>query len=166
MLLNYNKKNKGLTIIELGMVIVLAGILGYGIFRFFRDTFNIWWTTTESVDVQGKSRAAINEMSKYLRQASTQPVTISGTDSIEFKIGKSTADWEQDLTVKYFKDNSSLKRYMKGSTTTLIDSGVDLFYIWYDTTSRYQYVGTSLTVTQGDEQAELHKRITLRGRKN
>jgi hypothetical protein len=87
-------------------------------------------------------------------------------DAIYFEIGKTTSDWHTDLTVGYFQDGTDLKRFMKGSTTTLV-SGVDIFYVWVDSgsASSYDCVGTSLTVTQGDESFDLTKKIMLRTRR-
>jgi hypothetical protein len=163
-----NLKNKGITLPELAIVLILAGVLGLGAYNFFKNAFKVWWTTRDSVDVHEDSRTAVNEMSKYIRQASTQPITIGGSnDSVAFEIGKTTTEWHEDLTIKYFKDGSALKRFMKGSTTTLVSSGVELFYVWFDsgTSSSYAFIGSSLSVTQGDETANLNKTIMLRGRR-
>ena len=161
------KKNSGVTLVELTILMALIGLLSWGAVKFFQDTFDVWWTTRDSVNVHSSSRGAIDELSKYIRQASTQPITITGNNSIRFKIAKSTTEWHSDLTIRYFKDGSLLRRLMKGTTTTLIPSGVELFHVWYNsgTASRYAYVGTSITVTQGKESARLNKKIMLRGRR-
>ncbi|MDA3792525.1 MAG: hypothetical protein PF545_02565 [Elusimicrobia bacterium] len=164
-------KNRGITLVELGIVIALAGILGYGAIKFFQSTFEVWWGTRDSVDVYSDARSAMDEMSKYIRQSSSEPVTIGGSnESVRFKINKSTGEWgHSNLNIKYFKpsDQNVIKRYFKGSTTTLVADGVDMFYVWYDsgTTSKYAYVGATLAVSQGDQSANLSKKINLRGRR-
>ena len=80
-------KNRGITLIELGIVIIIFGLLGMAAYDFFQNTFRVWWTTKDSVDVHGDSRTAINEISKYIRQASTNPINIGFTkDFIDFEI--------------------------------------------------------------------------------
>ncbi len=157
--------NRGITMVELGIVIALAGILMYGAIKFFQSTFDVWWSTRDSVDVYSAARSTMDEMSKYIRQSSSEPITIGeSNESVLFKINKSTADWgHSNLYIKYFKPDSEsvLRRYLKGSTTTLVTAGVDKFYVWFDD-SEYSYIGATLTVSQGGESANLSKKINLR----
>ncbi|MGM0441219.1 MAG: PilW family protein [Elusimicrobiota bacterium] len=160
------KSNKGVTFIELAISIAVIGILSYGTARFFRNTFDIWWMTSDSVDVHSKSRIALNELSRYVRQASELP-QIDGNNSIKFKISISTSDWGGDNTVKYFQAGNNLRRMMRNSTTTLVEGGVDDFYVYLTTgtSSKYAHVGATLTVTQSDKRASLSQKIMLRGLK-
>ncbi len=161
------KKNQGVTLIELGISIAILGILSIGTFRFFRNTFDIWWMTRDSVDVFGKSRSAMNEITRYVRQTSEDPIEITGNSSIKFKISRSTQEWGGDNTIKYFKSGDNLYRMMRKSTTTLIPGGVEKFFIYMDTepASNYAHVGATLTVTQNQQSATLSQRVMLRGRK-
>ncbi|MFH1416330.1 MAG: prepilin-type N-terminal cleavage/methylation domain-containing protein [Elusimicrobiota bacterium] len=160
-----NNKNRGMTFIEITIVIAIAALFMAGVFKFFRNTYDVWLDTTNSVAAGGDARTASNEMVKYIRQASSATITIGASDdSIKFEIAKTTTDWHTDLTVHYFQDGSTLKRLMKDSTTTIISDGVDFFYVWHDSgsASSYACVGTSLTVIQGDKSVNLDKRVMIR----
>ncbi|MEA3507043.1 MAG: prepilin-type N-terminal cleavage/methylation domain-containing protein [Elusimicrobiota bacterium] len=162
-------KNRGVTLIEMALVIALSGVLIYGGLKFFRSTFDIWKGTCNSVDVYSDARSAMDEMSRYIRQSSSEAITIGGSnESVQFTINRSTSDWgNSNREIKYFQPSAQaiLRRYMKGSTTTLITEGVDNFHVWYDseTSSRYSFVGATLAVSQGDRSATLSKKIMIRG---
>lgn len=157
--------NRGVTFIELMIVVSIAALFMVGVFNFFRNTYEAWTDTRDTAAASVDARTASNEMAKYIRQASTDTVVIGASnDSITFDISKSTTAWHQDLTIKYFKSGSELKRLMKGSTSTVISEGVELFYVWHDTgtASSYALVGTSVTVKQGDKTIDINKKIMLR----
>lgn len=148
------------------IVVAISGLFMLGVTKFFRDTFDIWRDTRDSADVHSSARTAINEMSKYIRQSSTHPITIGASnDLVEFEIAKSTDEWHADLTMRYFKDGTALKRFMKGSTTTMISSGVSLFYVWSATsTAQFTVVGTTVTVASNDINVSMGKKVMLRRR--
>jgi len=161
------RKHSGITFVELAITIAIVGVIGWGVLKFFRTAFDVWWDTKDSVDIHSAARNAVNEMTKYIRQASTAPIIIGGgNSSISFEIAKDTADWGSNLTVMFLKDGPALKREFRGVRTTMIDS-IDLFYVWLETASAssYDIVGTSLVVSQGGKRVSLNKKIMLRGRR-
>ncbi|GEM_PF-1472041 len=164
------KRKKGFTLIELLIVIVIMGLIGLGIFRFFRNAFHSFWMSRDRVDVVGQARVAMEEMSTYIRQASDEPIEISpDNERIDFFIERDEGEWfDDDREVSYYREGNSLNRRFGGVSTTLVDSGVDSFYVWYDssTASRFEVVGASLTITRGDEKSEFDRKIMLRGRRS
>ncbi len=163
------KKDSGVTLIELMIVISLLAIVGAMGYTFFRQTFQTWRQSRDSVDVQSDSRIALDEMSMNIRQASTVTVPSPGviSDEIVFEIGKSTVDWSHpDLEIRYFKDGSSLNRQMKGMETTLVSEGVENFEILYSTTgARFESVHINLLVGKGDMWNRLTRDVALRMRR-
>ena len=165
------EKKKGFTLIELMVVVALLGILGYGIMKFFTNTYRIWWQSSQQIDVQQKARAAMDEMTRFIRQAS--PVTgiavsqQTGEDP-NTMITFTRIDGRQ---ISYYKSGDSLKRVVGGATTDVIPENLVSIYFILDppiTPSRVDI--STLTVTTpgiGGEQGSItfpRKRIFLRNR--
>jgi len=53
------KKNKGLTLIELAIVIAVAGMLFYGVITIMKRSFDVWHLSLVDIDIQQKGRAAL-----------------------------------------------------------------------------------------------------------
>ena len=160
------KKNYGVTLVELGIIIAILSIISIGGVVFFRHTFEVWWTSRDVIDVHAGAREAMDEMSTFLRQASTDTIKIEGNDKIKFTIAKSEQEWgHPDRRLNYFLDSGSLKRYSRGSTTTLVGGGVSFFNITHTTAAaRFESVKVELEILKGEEQSSFSRNIVLRGR--
>ncbi len=160
------KNKRGVTLIEIMIVVALLAVLGAGGTRFFRNTFDLWRGSRTLSRASGDSRTAFNEISTYLRQARENTVSADGS-SIYFEVDREEDEWPEGRTVGYFSDGSALKRYMRGSTTTLVTSGVTEFTAEYVPGSAgvHPHVNLSLAVDQGSDRDDLRldKRIMLRG---
>ncbi len=163
------KKNAGVTLIELMIVIALFSIVGMMGLTFFRQTFQSWNLSRDAADVQSDSRLALDEMSMYIRQASTVTIPSPGAvaDEIVFKISKSTIDWSHsDLEISYFKTSDSIHRRMKGAVSTLVSEGVEDFEVIYSTIdARYESVHIRLLIRKGDMWNRLTRDVVLRTRR-
>ena len=172
------EKQKGFTLIELMVVVALLAILGYGIVRFFTSTFRIWWQASQQIDAQQKARVAMDEMTRFIRQA--RPVTEivvseqAGEDAnTMITFTRTHIDTRQ---ISYYKSGGSLKRVVDDGVTTvttdLIPEDVNSIYFVLDSTITPTQVDiSSFTVRQtpgiGGEQGSitfLRKRIFLRNR--
>jgi prepilin-type N-terminal cleavage/methylation domain-containing protein len=80
------KKNKGITLIELMVALVISGLLVAGLYRTFIGQQKTYTVQEQVVDMQQNVRAAINRMMTEIRMAGfgnvsmvlTSPVTING----------------------------------------------------------------------------------------
>ena len=165
------EKQKGFTLIELMIVVALLAILGYGIMKFFSNTFRTWWQTSQQIDAQQKARVAMDEMTRFIRQA--RPVTeivVSnwGGEDPNTWIIFTHIDSRQ---IQYYKSGDSLKRVVDGVTTDVIPEDlVSVYFVLDSTTSPTQVDISTLTVQTpgiGGEQGSLtfpRKRVFLRNR--
>jgi len=165
------KKQRGFTLIELMVVVALLAVLGYGIVTFFRNTFRVWWQTSQQIDAQQKARVAMDEMTRFIRQA--RPVTGIvvdkwGSEAANTMITFTHIDGRQ---ISYFQSGDSLKRVVDGATTDIIPEDLDSIYFVLDSTNTPTQVDISTFTVEtpeiGGEQGSItfpRKRIFLRNR--
>jgi len=164
-------KKKGFTLIELMIVVALLGILGYGVMKFFTDTYRVWWRASQQIDAQQKARAAMDEMTKSIRQA--KPVTgiVLGQQAGEDSNTMITFTHIDGRQISYYKLGDSVKRVINGVTTDMISEDVSSVYFTVDSATAPTRVDISTLTVQtpgtGGEQGSLtfsRKRIILRNR--
>ncbi len=169
------EKQKGFTLIELMIVVALLGILGYGIVTFFTNTFRTWWQTSQQIDAQQKARIAMDEMTRFIRQA--KPVTgivVSnwGGEDPNTWIIFTHIDGRQ---ISYYQSGDCLKRSVDDGVTTVTtdvipEDLVSVYFILDSTSSPTQVDISTLTVQTpaiGGQQGSLtfpRKRVFLRNR--
>ena len=165
------EKEKGFTLIELMVVVALLAVLGFGIVTFFTNTFKVWWQASQQIEAQQKARAAMDEMTRFIRQA--RPVTGIEVD----KWGSEAANTMITFThidetpISYYKSGGRLRRVVNGATSDVIGEDVYSIYFVLDSTNSPTQVDiSSFTVKTpkiGDEQGSItfpRKRIFLRNR--
>ena len=165
------EKQKGFTLIELMIVVALLAVLGYGIMKFFSNTFRTWWQTSQQIDAQQKARTAMDEMTRFIRQ--TRPVTgiVVGEQVGEDDNTMITFTHIDGRQISYYQSGDSLKRVVGGVTTDVIPEDlVSVYFVLDSTTSPTQVDISTLTVQTsgtGGEQGSLtfpRKRVFLRNR--
>ncbi|MFB0526212.1 MAG: PilW family protein [bacterium] len=164
------EKEKGFTLIELMVVVGLLAVLGFGIVTFFTNTFRTWWQAGKQIEAQQKARVAMDEMTRFIRQA--RPVTgivVSRWDVNEDFNTMITFTHIAGTTIQYYKSDRSLKRVVGGTTTDMIPEDLDSIYFVLDSTTNPTQVDiSSFTVETpeiGGEQGSItfpRKRIFLR----
>lgn len=165
------EKQKGFTLIELAIVIALLAILGYGIMKFFSNTFRTWWQTSQQIDAQQKARTAMDEMTRFIRQARPVTTIAVGEQSGEDDNTMITFTHIDGRQISYYQSGDSLKRVVGGVTTEVIPEDlVSVYFVLDSTTSPTQVDISTLTVqtpAMGGQQGSItfpRKRVFLRNR--
>lgn len=164
------KKNnlQGFTLVEIMIVVAILGFMGIGGIVFFQNTFTVWSHTRDLSRAVGDARLAINEISAYMREAAPHSVSTQ-TAGVYFDISRSDGEWPWDKRIGYYKEGESLRRLMRGSTTTLVSTGINSFEVQYipadPSAGIHSHVIADLSVRQGEHMGDLNlnKRIMLRG---
>jgi prepilin-type N-terminal cleavage/methylation domain-containing protein len=166
------EKQKGFTLIELAIVIALLGILGYAIVTFFTNTYRTWWQTSQQIDAQQKARAAMDEMTRCIRQARPVTALVVGEQAGEDFDTMITFTHIDGRQFQYYKSGDSLIRVVDGVTTELIPEDLtSIYFIILGSTSSPTQVDISTFTVQtpviAQEQGSItfpRKRIFLRNR--
>ncbi len=144
------KNQKGFSFIELSLTIFLLGLLAYSLTNFLTNSFRIWFKSSRQIDVQQKARIAIDEISRFLREA--YPVTgivigAYGSEPISSLISFTDTDGNYKC---YYKDADTLRRVVDTSTTTIIGANLVEVYFIPNLPTAFSAVDiTSMTVQKG-----------------
>lgn len=165
------EKQKGFTLIEMMIVVALLGILGYGVVTFFTNTFRTWWQTSQQIDAQQKARVAMDEMTRFIRQARPVVNIVVGQQAGEPANTMITFPHIDGRQISYYQSGDSLKRVVNGTTTDVIPEDlVSISFVLDDPISPTQVDILNLTVQTpgtGGQQGSItfpRKRIFLRNR--
>ena len=144
-----NTGEKAVGIIEIMVVMAVSGILLLGIFGLFRNSLDIWQSSLSGYDVERQGRAALDEMTKFIRQAYS-PVTKMypppGTAAREISF-RYIRNEDSSGEMKYYKKENSLYRELDGRKSVVIDGALET--IVFNHVSDYIVKIESMTLEKG-----------------
>ncbi|GAH61507.1 unnamed protein product [marine sediment metagenome] len=122
------KNQKGFSLIEMMVVVVILGLIVLGLVTFFTGGAKSWVAGQSQLKAQREARQAIDRMVREIREGKNV-ISSSDGDTIVVSIPNLGSEFAYDVT--YSLSNTTIKR----GTTTLIDnvliSGEDIFE-YYD----------------------------------
>ncbi|MFH1352413.1 MAG: prepilin-type N-terminal cleavage/methylation domain-containing protein [bacterium] len=143
------KKTQGITLIELTIVMAIAGFLIVGIIKLMKSSSDIWRSSVNNVNIQQQGRTAVEDMTRFIRQASAPDTSITpligvASSKITFTFMQDTATFK---SMSYYLSGDSIYRVFDGSTQTLVDGGVSRIY--FNHVSSYVVRIETFTLTSG-----------------
>lgn len=123
---NYRFSKKGLTLIELIVVIIMVGILMSGLSLGIKETIDLWRFLTFRNEIASQGRIALVRMAREIRQIKTrspsnEPIIIANEGRLQF------TDID-DLVIGYQLSGNSLMR----NSDILADNASNLTFCYYD----------------------------------
>jgi prepilin-type N-terminal cleavage/methylation domain-containing protein len=127
-----NKNNKGLTLIEMMVVVVIISFLVIGLVTFFSGGIRAWIAGNNQLEAQRNARQAIDYMVKEIRKADKVEFGSDG-DTIKVHIPPFDSDPVQTAySVTYELADPYLRRIKGGGFNDIIDNVWRLVFTYYD----------------------------------
>lgn len=123
-ILLYNKKQRGLSLIELTVVVVILGIVVLGLVTFFMGGTKSWVTGQYQLKAQREARQAIDRMVREIRHG--ELVTDGSTNNIAVDIPALGS--KDAYNVTYNLSGTTIQR----DTNLLIDNVQSLVFTYFD----------------------------------
>ena len=174
--MNIRKKKilTGFTLVEICIVVAIMGMIIAGGAVFFIKIYDLWLKNSDQIEIQQQARISMDEMSKYIRQASSPTITLSDTtDSVLISqyngsepasslIRFHLIDW---TTIQYYQKEGKLfrSRANPGETSLETEITANLKEIYFIKKNPQGVVDdyciniSTFTLEKGD------KTVTLRG---
>lgn len=126
-ILLYNKKQRGLSLIELTVVVVILGIVVLGLVTFFMGGTKSWVTGQYQLKAQREARQAIDRMVREIREGKN---VISDSDYDTIKVSIPDLGSKPAYDVTYNLSGTTIQR----DTNLLIDNVQSLVFTYFDNT--------------------------------
>ncbi|MBE3114688.1 MAG: prepilin-type N-terminal cleavage/methylation domain-containing protein [Actinobacteria bacterium] len=120
----YTKNQKGFSLIEMMVVVVILGLITLGLVTFFTGGAKSWVAGQSQLKAQREARQAIDTMVREIREASN--IIANSTTSIEINFN---TPWNANL--KYSWSGIKWESILKG-TNTLINNIQSLNFKYFD----------------------------------
>lgn len=132
----YNKQQRGFSLIEMMVAVVILGLIILALVTFFTGGTKAWVAGQSQLEAQRNARQAMDRMVREIREASN--VIASSTSSIEINFN---TPWNTNL--KYSWSGDEWDPILRG-TIPLINNVQSLAFTFFDTSN----VEVDLTLTE------------------
>ena len=149
--------SKGMTLIELIVVIVLLGIIGLFTFQFIGSSVKTYIMVSNQAGLLAEAKMAMERMSREIRDANiiTAPASGSSGDSINF-IKSHPTDLDSAIDITFQKSGSTLERKRGANTPEPLAENVSSFNVTNDSNEIKLELTLSLA---GGENVTLHTNV-------
>ena len=160
---------RGFTLVEILVALAILGFVIAGAATFFTKMYDLWMINTYQTDIQQNARIAMDEMTKYIRQASSPTITNSIVID-RYDISESAGSLIRfhlldGSTIQYYQHSNQLYRNWTaaGGTsaeTKMSDNLIGLYFIKENAqggADDYSIHIATLTLQKGQQ------RVTLNG---
>ncbi len=149
--------SKGMTLIEIIVVIVLLGIIGLFIFQFVGSSVETYIIASNQAGLLAEAKLAMERMAKEIRDANNilAPASGSSGNSINFIKSHSTAV-DSDTDITFQKSGSTLERKRGTNPPEPLAGNVSSFNV----TNNSNEIKLELTLSlAGGENVTLHTKV-------
>ena len=121
----YTKNQKGFSLIEMMVVVVILGLIVLGLVTFFTGGAKSWVAGQSQLEAQRNARQAMDIMVREIREASNIIATSTSSEEINFN-----TPWSNNL--KYLWLGEKWDPILRGTTNTLINNVQSLTFSYFD----------------------------------
>ena len=143
----YNKNQKGFSLIELMVVVVILGLIVLGLVTFFTGGTKAWVAGQSQLEAQRNARQAMDRMVREIREGKNVH-----EDSNDTKI---IIIYSDDTTKKYEKVSYTLKEGSSSLINNLIEKNYTTYPIF-----RY-YNETGVVIPDGNNVSKVHIELEI-----
>ena len=142
-----NKQQKGFSLIEMMVVVVILGVIVLGLVTFFTGGTKSWVAGQSQLEAQRNARQAMDRMVREIREASDIIATSTSSKEINFN-----TPWSNNL--KYLWLGDKWDPILRGTTNTLINNVQSLTFTYFDNSDAE--ITPPLTVSTASEISKVH----------
>jgi prepilin-type N-terminal cleavage/methylation domain-containing protein len=152
--MNLSTADKGLTLVEAIVVIVVLSILMFAVMHVMVEGFRVWWENKNYIELRADGRFALARLTAEFRQAES----VSQSTSTDITFDSDMDDDGDPETITYSLSGSDLVRGVQGSGQAVICGNVSSLTFSWNSPVLTAQIGLS---RQGDL-VELSKDTTAR----
>jgi prepilin-type N-terminal cleavage/methylation domain-containing protein len=119
----YNKQQRGFSLIELMVVVVILGLITLGLVTFFTGGAKSWVAGQSQLEAQRNARQAMDQMVREIREASK--ITASSTTELTFNTPLKTG-----ITYSLSESDRTINRTVNSNSNPIINNVSNLTFTY------------------------------------
>jgi len=128
---NYTERQKGFSLIEMMVVVVILGIIVLGLVTFFTGGAKSWVAGQSQLKAQREARQAMDQMVREIRKGRNVESS-SDNDTITISIPALGSESNYNVTFNLLSGSKTIQRTVSSGTNNLINDVIYFNLIYYN----------------------------------